>query len=196
MTKEERHYRNVASLPCAQCGIFGYSQAAHSNRSTDGKAKGLKADYLKTFPLCCTRVGEVGCHVRHDQYIGITREEASERTDRYLASTEAALRARGLWPDERERDEAVRKAKPIQKKVTPAASRAIVKNVVPLEERSREPVGAGRGLTRSFEREKKVSRIVSASTVKENARSAPSRWPQGRKLQSGNRLQSRPFGSR
>lgn len=99
MKADERHYRNVAALPCAQCGLRSHSQAAHSNRGADGKGGGLKADFRKTFPLCCTRIGDVGCHVRHDQYIGIDYEEACRRTDRYLASTEAALRALGQWPD-------------------------------------------------------------------------------------------------
>jgi len=99
MKADEKHFRNVAALPCAQCGIHNYSQCAHSNRSTDGKGGGLKADFRATFPLCCTRPGEIGCHVRHDQYIGITREEASARTDRYLSETETTLRALGQWPE-------------------------------------------------------------------------------------------------
>lgn len=84
---ELAHYKRVAALPCAECGIWGYSQAAHSNRHQDGKGLGVKANYLATFPLCCTRPGEVGCHVRHDQLIGITREEADARTERYIADT-------------------------------------------------------------------------------------------------------------
>ena len=81
------HYRAVAALPCACCGIVGYSQAAHSNRHEDGKGLGLKANYRATFPLCCARPGEVGCHIRHDQLIGITREQADLRTIDYIADT-------------------------------------------------------------------------------------------------------------
>jgi len=89
--RETAHYKRVAALPCAECGIHGYSQAAHSNRHQDGKGLGMKADYLATFPLCCTRPGEVGCHVRHDQLIGMSRDEADERTVRYIAETKQAL---------------------------------------------------------------------------------------------------------
>lgn len=88
---ELAHYKAVASLPCACCGIIGYSQAAHSNRHQDGKGLGLKANYLATFPLCCTRPGIVGCHVAHDQLIGMTREEADARTEIYIADTLAKL---------------------------------------------------------------------------------------------------------
>lgn len=89
--QELDHLKRVAALPCAECGIEGYSQAAHSNRQQDGKGLGIKADYRATFPLCCTRPGEIGCHVRHDQLIGMTREEADERTDRYIADTARRL---------------------------------------------------------------------------------------------------------
>jgi hypothetical protein len=88
---ENAHYRRVAALPCAECGIEGWSQVAHSNRRQDGKGLGIKAHYLATFPLCCTRPSEIGCHVRHDQCIGMTREEADERTERYIAETHRKL---------------------------------------------------------------------------------------------------------
>lgn len=88
---ETAHYRRVATLPCANCSIEGFSQVAHSNRHQDGKGLGVKANYLATFPLCCTRPGEVGCHVRHDQCIGMTREEADARTLGYIADTQRKL---------------------------------------------------------------------------------------------------------
>lgn len=88
---ELAHYKAVVSLPCAECGIQGYSQAAHSNRQEDGKGLGLKSHYRATFPLCCTRPGEIGCHVRHDQLIGMTREEADERTTGYIENTLSKL---------------------------------------------------------------------------------------------------------
>jgi hypothetical protein len=88
---EKAHYKRVAALPCAECGIHGYSQCAHSNRAEDGKGLGIKAHYLATFPLCCARPGEIGCHVRHDQCIGMTREEADARTALYIADTHRKL---------------------------------------------------------------------------------------------------------
>ena len=88
---EKAHYKRVAALPCAECGIEGYSQCAHSNRAIDGKGMGLKAHYLNTFPLCCTRPGEYGCHAKHDRLIGVSKAEADERTVRYIAETHKKL---------------------------------------------------------------------------------------------------------
>lgn len=89
--KSEQHRRNVASLPCAECGIEGYSQCAHANGYEYGKGRGMKSSDLATFPLCCTRIGEVGCHVRHDQLIGMTKDEAREREHRYILTTLSQL---------------------------------------------------------------------------------------------------------
>jgi hypothetical protein len=91
---ETAHFRRVALLPCACCGIAGYSQTAHSNRHQDGKGAGIKAHYLATFPLCCSRPGIRGCHVEHDQCIGMTRDEADARTTRYIAATQRQLGVR------------------------------------------------------------------------------------------------------
>lgn len=89
----EQHRRNVASLPCANCGIEGYSQCAHSNSYRFGKGRGKKASDLATFPLCCARPGIVGCHIEHDQCIGMTKEEAEEREVEYIFWTLLTLEA-------------------------------------------------------------------------------------------------------
>ena len=88
------HFRRVSMLPCACCGVTGHSQAAHSNRYQDGKGAGIKAHFLATFPLCCTRPGIPGCHVEHDQCIGMTRDEADARTEIYIANTQRKLGVR------------------------------------------------------------------------------------------------------
>lgn len=91
LSVETTHFKRVAMLPCACCGIVGFSQAAHSNRYQDGKGARIKAHYLATFPLCCSRLGIRGCHVEHDQCIGMTREEADARTAVYIADTHRRL---------------------------------------------------------------------------------------------------------
>ena len=63
--RSEAYRRAVASLPCAHCGIEGYSQHAHEN---DGKGKGMKVDDRRAMPLCCTRPGIEGCHAAFDGY--------------------------------------------------------------------------------------------------------------------------------
>nr|WP_217346576.1 hypothetical protein [Noviherbaspirillum sp. L7-7A]MBV0881039.1 hypothetical protein [Noviherbaspirillum sp. L7-7A] len=91
LSVETAHFKRVAMLPCACCGVVGFSQAAYSNRYQDGKGARIKAHYLATFPLCCSRPGIRGCHVEHDQCIGITREEADARTAVYIADTHRRL---------------------------------------------------------------------------------------------------------
>ena len=58
--RSEAYRRAVASLPCLFCGVVGYSQAAH----VGPKGAGIKACDLTVVPACCTREGEIGCHMR------------------------------------------------------------------------------------------------------------------------------------
>lgn len=62
----------IRSLPCAVCGIEGFTVSAHlTSRGAGGKAD-------VTAPLCCTRVlttydgtyvgAELGCHERYDAH--------------------------------------------------------------------------------------------------------------------------------
>jgi hypothetical protein len=88
---ELAHYKRVAELPCVRCGIEQHSQAAHSNRTEDGKGARKKAHYLATFPLCCTRPGINGCHFEHDQCIGGDKAEMDRRTVGYIADTHRKL---------------------------------------------------------------------------------------------------------
>lgn len=94
--RSEQLRRAVASLPCAKCGIEGYSQAAHANAYKWGKSHGKKASDAAIFPLCCTRPDEVGCHVRHDQYIDVKKDDCYEVEAVYIATTYQALMEREL----------------------------------------------------------------------------------------------------
>ena len=92
----ERYRRAVASLACIKCGIESYSQCAHANSRAFGKGRGLKSSDAATFPLCCTRPGEIGCHVRHDQYVDVTKENLYEVEALYIARTAIALIESGV----------------------------------------------------------------------------------------------------
>lgn len=70
--RDESYRRWVATLPCYECRIQGYSQCAHPNT---GKAKGAKLSDAGCFPLCCDRLGIKGCHSRFDQYEIVPREQ-------------------------------------------------------------------------------------------------------------------------
>lgn len=89
------HRQAVASLPCARCGIVGFSQAAHANA---GKGLGLKTSDALTFPLCCSRPGVVGCHVLHDQGGIYTRQERARVEWESVDATRATLIRQNKWP--------------------------------------------------------------------------------------------------
>ena len=89
----EPYRRLVASMPCINCHIEGYSQAAHVPTSS----KGMKESDLDTFPLCCARPGINGCHFDFDQYRLFPCDEAREVGLRWAAETRAMIKARGMW---------------------------------------------------------------------------------------------------
>lgn len=95
--QSEPYRRLVAALPCAHCGIQGYSQHAHLNL---GKGLALKTDDRTGFPLCCTRPDEEGCHVRFDQYRLFPggADAHHEAGKAWGAQTRAQIRESGQWP--------------------------------------------------------------------------------------------------
>lgn len=95
--RSEKYRRAVASLPCAHCGIEGYSQHAHEN---DGKGARMKVDDRRAMPLCCARPGIEGCHIAFDQYRLVSGgREAHIALGRALAAqTRKKINALGLWP--------------------------------------------------------------------------------------------------
>lgn len=95
--RSEPYRRLVASLPCAFCGVVGYSQHAHEN---DGKGKGLKVDDRRAMPLCCARPGIEGCHAAFDQYRLVPAGRAAhiELGHEMARQTRDQIREVGLWP--------------------------------------------------------------------------------------------------
>lgn len=172
---------------------------AHWNDVPGGKAKGKK---LARFD----HLGAVACYACHmvldgqaKRPDGLTLVFVQRVMARAVKEAEPMLRDAGLWPSDEQLGSKPVTVQKIVKKITTAAARAIVKKVVSVEERnqekSREPVRAGRGFpSRKTANNVGSTRIVAGPSGKENAK--PSKWPKGRKLVSGNRLQSRPFGSR
>lgn len=84
--RSESYRRWVATLGCIRCGVQLFSQAAHPN---GGRGKGQKASDLDCFPLCCTRLGILGCHAEHDRLIGMTLDERRDSEVLYTARTRA-----------------------------------------------------------------------------------------------------------
>ena len=95
--RSETYRRWVASLPCAHCGIAGYSQAAHADQ---GKGIGLKAGDDQIFPACADRPGVRGCHTIIGATGTHTRDQRRELEGVYIAATQGEARAIGHWPKE------------------------------------------------------------------------------------------------
>lgn len=96
--RSEAYRRWIASLPCFCCGISGWSQCAHAN----GGGMGTKASDLESFPLCATRPGDVGCHMRFDLCIDIDKAERRELTEQYVRRAQQMAREAGRREFEKE----------------------------------------------------------------------------------------------
>src|SRR4051812_19019750 len=57
--QHEGYMRLVRLLPCANCGIEGYTQFCHADQ---GKGMALKTDCRRGWPGCGPRPGVPGCH--------------------------------------------------------------------------------------------------------------------------------------
>ena len=98
--RSEAYRRAVASLPCAICGVPGYSQCAHSN---SGKGAGIKASDLDSFPLCTVHPvadGRLvqGCHERFDQGALFSKLVRRDLEPVWIADTQRKIYSMGLWP--------------------------------------------------------------------------------------------------
>ena len=98
--RSEAYRRAVASLPCINCGVPGYSQCAHSN---SGKGAGIKASGLDSFPLCTVHPGAdgrlvQGCHENFNQGALFTKAVRRELEPVWAADTQRRIQAMGLWP--------------------------------------------------------------------------------------------------
>lgn len=90
--RSERHRRNVASLPCVNCGVRGRTQAAHANF---GKGMGMKVCDSQLMALCVT------CHRLHDSGgIYDNKQARWKREVEMVDLTRAELISRSLWTPE------------------------------------------------------------------------------------------------
>jgi len=91
--RNKQHLKNVASLPCQNCGIEGQTQAAHSNLSIHGKARGLKASDEFTAALC------FACHHELDAGNKLDKQQKQELWFRAFRNTWLELLDRNLVVD-------------------------------------------------------------------------------------------------
>lgn len=95
--RSPKYLREVATLPCANCGREGASQAAHINR---GKGMAMKAGDNKTFPLCTFTLGagKTSCHYQYDNYQLGDKHQSAEMGERWAIQTFNTLKRSGQVP--------------------------------------------------------------------------------------------------
>ncbi len=102
--KSRAHCMNVAALPCVRCRLEKHSQAAHLNLLALGKGMGWKLSDALTVPLCCTRLGIIGCHVMLDSSGQFDKATSEALQIKWLQATRSRLMMLGQWPAEAEVD--------------------------------------------------------------------------------------------
>lgn len=91
--RSENLRRAVTQLPCMNCGVERFTQAAHVNFS---KGMGIKASDAALAALCSDRPGVRGCHSLLDQGGIFTKEERRAFECEMVAKTYIALVERGF----------------------------------------------------------------------------------------------------
>lgn len=93
--QSEAYMAAVRKLPCARCGIVGFTQFCHAD---EGKGQGMKTDCRRGWPGCGPHGDTMGCHylVGSTGKLGKTQRRITE--DAYGRQTRALIRAMGLWP--------------------------------------------------------------------------------------------------
>lgn len=93
--QHEGYMAAVRKLPCARCGIGGFTQFCHAD---EGKGMGIKTDCRLGWPGCGPHGDLRGCH----WYVGTSGDMAREDRREFERAagnlTREAIRHHGLWP--------------------------------------------------------------------------------------------------
>ena len=93
--QSEAYMRLVRLLPCAMCGIEGYTQFCHADQ---GKGMGIKSDCRLGWPGCGPHHDTQGCHYLVGTSGVLIRDERRELERRMGELTRAKILDLGLWP--------------------------------------------------------------------------------------------------
>ena len=93
--RSEKYRRLVATLPCARCGVEGFSNAAHADF---GKGGHIKSSDLTCYPACVSRPGVRGCHDIIGASGAIPQAMRRELEIEYAARTRKTILESGKWP--------------------------------------------------------------------------------------------------
>jgi hypothetical protein len=93
--QHEGYMAVVRKLPCARCGVIGFSQFCHSD---EGKGMGIKTDCRRGWPGCGPHGDTMGCHYLLGSTGTMSRDERRRLEDEYAAKARAEIVRLGVWP--------------------------------------------------------------------------------------------------
>lgn len=93
--RSPKYLREVATLPCINCGREGFTQAAHANQ---GKGMAMKTSDNTAAPLCTVGPHGKGCHEKFDQYELGNKHESAEMAKTWATDTYWTLKRAGKVP--------------------------------------------------------------------------------------------------
>lgn len=93
--QHEGYMAVVRKLPCARCGVIGFSQFCHSD---EGKGMGIKTDCRRGWPGCGPHGDTMGCHYLLGSTGTLSRDERRRLEDEYAAKARAEIVRLGVWP--------------------------------------------------------------------------------------------------
>jgi hypothetical protein len=85
----------VRKLPCAHCGIVGFSQFCHADM---GKGTGIKTDSRRGWPGCRPHGDTMGCHYLIGSTGTLGQAERRRLEEQYGVRTREAILGGGVWP--------------------------------------------------------------------------------------------------
>lgn len=93
--QHEAYMAAVRRLPCARCGVVGFTQFCHAD---EGKGTGIKTDCRRGWPGCGPHNDTMGCHYLLGSTGELGREERRRLEETYARQTRATVRQLGRWP--------------------------------------------------------------------------------------------------
>jgi hypothetical protein len=93
--QHDGYMRLVRLLPCARCGIEGYTQFCHAD---EGKGTSIKTDCRRGWPGCGPNNSHAGCHNLVGTSGTFPKEERRALDKQYGDRTRAKILDLGLWP--------------------------------------------------------------------------------------------------
>lgn len=95
MQRSSTYEAAVRKLPCARCGVVGFTQFCHAD---EGKGMGIKTDVRRGWAGCGPHHGVPGCHYVIGTGGTLLREDRRAEERRLAEWTRAEIVRLGVWP--------------------------------------------------------------------------------------------------